>query len=217
MAIKSVFFQIYCVLSLYFVTIVGRRILNRGEGFNYTRRLARFIHPIYAFGLVGFMISTFIMAHKSPYPLPFLPEFNISRPLSLTISRLLFLLAAVVGLPGIAGLANRRVGPLRLMTEKFVKGGIRRYLRNPMSLGGYLFLVAYSIRFLSTYLLFATFIGLIPAHIFYLKTYEEKELELKFGEEYLKYKKEVPFLLPRIKKRRKAAENRKRLGENRNR
>lgn len=201
MAIKLVFFQLYCVLSLYLVTIVGRRILNKGKGFNYTRRLARFIHPIYAFGLVGFGFSIVIMAHKSPYPLPFLPELNISCLLSLTISRLLFLLAAVVGLPGIAGLANRRVGPLRLMTENFVKRGIRRYLRNPMSLGGYLFLIAYSVRFPSTYLLFATLIGLIPAHIFYLKIYEEKELELKFGEDYLKYKKEVPFLLPRMKRR----------------
>ena len=201
MAIKLILFQLYCVLSLYLVTIVGRRILNKGKGFNYTRRLARFIHPIYAFGLVGFGFSIVIMAHKSPYPLPFLPELNISRLLSLTISRLLFLLAAVVGLPGIAGLANRRVGPLRLMTENFVKRGIRRYLRNPMSLGGYLFLIAYSIRFSSTYLLFATLIGLIPAHIFYLKIYEEKELELKFGEDYLKYKKEVPFLLPRMKRR----------------
>ena len=181
--------------------IARKNLLNRGEGFDYTRRLARFIHPIYAFGLVGFGFSIVIMAHKSPHPFFFLPELNISRLSSLIISRSIFFLSAVVGLPGIAGLASRRVGPLRLMTEKFVKKGIRRYLRNPMSLGGYLFLVAYSIRFPSTYLLFATLIGLIPAHIFYLKTYEEKELELKFGEEYRKYKKETPFLLPKIKRR----------------
>jgi protein-S-isoprenylcysteine O-methyltransferase Ste14 len=103
------------------------------------------------------------------------------------------------------------------MTEKFEKGGIRRYMRNPMSLSAYLFLVAYPIRFPSSYLLLASLIGIIPAHILYLKIYEEKELELKFGEEYLKYKKEAPFLMPRIKKWQKAAENRKRLGENRNR
>ncbi len=198
---KGVIFQSYCVLSLYLVTIIGRRILDKGKGFDYVRHLARFIHPIYAFGLVGFGFSIVIMAHKSSHPFLFLPELNIARLLSLTISRSLFLLTAVVSLPGIAGLASRRVGPLRLMTEKFVKGGIRRYLRNPMSLGGYLFLIAYSILFPSTYLLLATLIGLIPAHIFYLKIYEEKELELKFGEEYLKYKKEVPFLLPRIKRR----------------
>ena len=79
MAIRLVFFQLYCVLSLYLVTIVGRRILDKGKGFDYVRHLARFIHPIYAFGLVGFMISTFIMAHKSPYPLPFLPDRRIGQ------------------------------------------------------------------------------------------------------------------------------------------
>jgi protein-S-isoprenylcysteine O-methyltransferase Ste14 len=200
---KGVIFQIYCVLSLYLVTIIGRRILNRGKGYDYARRLAKFIHPIYAFGLIGFGVSVVVMAHKCPYPFSFLPELNISRLSSLIISRSLFLLSAILGLPGIAGLASRRLGPLRLMTEKFIKGGIRHHIRNPMSLGAYLFLIAYSIRFPSTYLLLATLIGLIPAHIFYLKIYEEKELELKFGEEYLKYKKETPFLLPRIKRQQK--------------
>lgn len=36
----------------------------------------------------------------------------------------------------------------------------------------------------------------IPAHIFYLKFFEERELELRFGRPYLEYKKAVPFLIP---------------------
>jgi protein-S-isoprenylcysteine O-methyltransferase Ste14 len=31
-----------------------------------------------------------------------------------------------------------------------------------------------------------------------LKIYEEKELELRFGESYLDYKRNTPFLLPSI-------------------
>ena len=199
MAIKLILFQLYCVLSLYLVTIIGRRILNKGKGFDYTRRLARFIHPIYAFGWVGFLVSSIIIIPIHPHPLSFLPRFVLSRQISFTIYLSLFILSAIVGLSGIGGLANRKVGPIRLMAKKFIKRGIRRYMRNPMSLGGYLFLVGYAIAFSSFYLLFASLIGIIPAHIFYLKIYEEKELELKFGEEYLEYKKEVPFLLPRIK------------------
>jgi protein-S-isoprenylcysteine O-methyltransferase Ste14 len=30
----------------------------------------------------------------------------------------------------------------------------------------------------------------------YLKLIEEKELEMRFGEEYLEYKKNTPFILP---------------------
>lgn len=199
MAIKLVFFQLYCVISLYLVTIIGRRILNKKEGFDYTRRLARFIHPIYALGWMGFLVSSITIIPIHPYPLSFLPRFILPRQISFAIYLSLFILSAIVGLPGIAGLASRKAGPLRLMTKRFIKSGIRRYLGNPMSLGGYLFLIGYAIAFSSSYLLLVSLVGIIPAHIFYLKIYEEKELELKFGKEYLKYKKEVPFLFPRIK------------------
>jgi hypothetical protein len=36
----------------------------------------------------------------------------------------------------------------------------------------------------------------IPAHIFFLKYFEELELELRFGESYLQYKKDIPLLIP---------------------
>ena len=39
---------------------------------------------------------------------------------------------------------------------------------------------------------------MIPAHAFFLKYFEEVELELRFGESYLEYKKNVPFLIPRL-------------------
>jgi protein-S-isoprenylcysteine O-methyltransferase Ste14 len=32
----------------------------------------------------------------------------------------------------------------------------------------------------------------------YIKRIEEKELELRFGQEYLEYKKQTPFLIPRF-------------------
>ncbi|MBU4128547.1 hypothetical protein L6386_06280 [bacterium] len=207
MAIKVVFFQIYCILSLYLVTIIGRRILDRGKGFDYVRHLAKFIHPIYAIGWLGFLVSSILVIPTHPQPLSLLPRFILPCQLSFPLYLSFFILSAIVGLPGIGGLASRKVGPIRLMTRRFIKSGIRRYLRNPMSLGGYLFLIGYAIAFSSSYLLLVSLAGIIPAHIFYLKIYEEKELELKFGEEYLKYKKEVPFLLPRIKKRQKAGKN----------
>jgi protein-S-isoprenylcysteine O-methyltransferase Ste14 len=37
----------------------------------------------------------------------------------------------------------------------------------------------------------------IPVHVFYLKYFEEYELELRLGQEYLEYKRRVPFLLPK--------------------
>ena len=68
-----------------------------------------------------------------------------------------------------------------------------------MSLGFYLFALALSFASSSTFVLLAVSLGLIPAHAFFLKYFEEVELELRFGESYLEYKKTVPFLIPRLK------------------
>jgi len=37
--------------------------------------------------------------------------------------------------------------------------------------------------------------------LLYLKLVEEKELAERFGDEYLAYKREVPFILPRMPRR----------------
>ncbi len=45
---------------------------------------------------------------------------------------------------------------------------------------------------------FGALSGTIPAHTFFLKFFEEAELELRFGESYKQYKRRVPFLIPRV-------------------
>jgi len=49
----------------------------------------------------------------------------------------------------------------------------------------------------STYMTLGALLGVIPAHIFYLKYFEEYELELRMGQSYVEYKQRIPFLLPR--------------------
>jgi protein-S-isoprenylcysteine O-methyltransferase Ste14 len=34
--------------------------------------------------------------------------------------------------------------------------------------------------------------------LFYIKRVEEAEMEIRFGQEYLNYKKQTPFLIPRF-------------------
>lgn len=82
------------------------------------------------------------------------------------------------------------------LTKTLVKGGIYRRTRNPMSLGLYLFSLGTSIVVRSTYLTFGTLFLVIPVHVFYLKYFEELELELRMGQPYLEYKWKIPFLLP---------------------
>lgn len=83
------------------------------------------------------------------------------------------------------------------LTKQVVAEDIYERTRNPMSLGYYLFALAIGFMLGSTTITLGVILGLIPAHIFFIKYFEEFELELRFGESYLEYKKSVPFLFPR--------------------
>ena len=85
-----------------------------------------------------------------------------------------------------------------LLTRQLVVTNIYEWTRNPMSLGVYLGSIGSGLLMRSTYMTSSALLVLIPAHIFYLKYFEEKELELRMGPFFLEYKRRVPFLLPRL-------------------
>ncbi len=86
-----------------------------------------------------------------------------------------------------------------ILTKRIVNDDIYKRTRNPMSLGFYLCALALAFTSASTFVLLVVSLGLIPSHVFFLKYFEELELELRFSESYLEYKKSVPFLIPKFK------------------
>ncbi len=86
-----------------------------------------------------------------------------------------------------------------VLTKNVVERYVFKLTRNPMSLGFYLGCLAFGLLTSSTYFTLWVLIEVIPSHIFYLKFFEEKELELRFGQSYLEYKKGVPFLIPNFR------------------
>jgi protein-S-isoprenylcysteine O-methyltransferase Ste14 len=88
--------------------------------------------------------------------------------------------------------------PAFKLTKKLVVGGIHKRMRNPMSLGFYLTCLGISLAAGSTYCTLGSLLVLIPSHLFYLKYFEERELEIRFGETYSAYKKNVPFMIPKL-------------------
>lgn len=84
------------------------------------------------------------------------------------------------------------------LTKRIVEADIYHYTRNPMSLGYYLFSLSVAFISGSSLLTLSVLLGLIPAHLFFLKYFEELELELRFGESYKEYKRDVPFLIPNL-------------------
>ena len=88
--------------------------------------------------------------------------------------------------------------PIPLMaTQKLVVKRPYTYCRNPMTLGTTVFYLGIAIW---TGSLAALILALIyPVGILiYIKLFEEKELEERFGPEYLEYKRKTPFLIPRF-------------------
>jgi len=84
------------------------------------------------------------------------------------------------------------------LTKHVVVQDIYERTRNPMSLGYYLFSLSAGFISGSTFLTIYVLLGIIPAHLFFLKYFEELELELRFGESYKEYKQKVPFLIPKL-------------------
>jgi protein-S-isoprenylcysteine O-methyltransferase Ste14 len=88
--------------------------------------------------------------------------------------------------------------PIPLMaTQKLLVKRPYTYCRNPMTLGTTAFYLGIA---LWTGSLSALLLALIyPVGIFiYIKLIEEKELEQRFGADYLEYKRSTPFLIPRF-------------------
>ena len=100
-----------------------------------------------------------------------------------------------------AQLTRGRGTPLPVMpTQELLIGGPFRYCRNPMTLGT---ILAYSglaivVGTVAGFTLVLLLGGLL---LFYLKLFEEEELAERFGDPYLQYKREVPFIIPRRPKR----------------
>jgi protein-S-isoprenylcysteine O-methyltransferase Ste14 len=97
--------------------------------------------------------------------------------------------------------------PLPVMaTQKLLVDGTYQYCRNPMVFGTLLAYlgIAVAIDSISSILAVLIFGGLL---LTYVKKVEERELEARFGQDYLDYKTNTPFLIPRIDKRKKKDNN----------
>jgi len=82
--------------------------------------------------------------------------------------------------------------------QKLITGGLYAYSRNPMLQS--IFLIVFATGLLSGSLSLTLFFAPLFVLFFYFQItlVEEKEMELKFGQDYLGYKKRVPRFFPKI-------------------
>ena len=158
---------------------------------------------------VTFLCALFLFLILFPTAYVFIGKF-INQWLSVPCSRTAELV--LTGISITAGLlfmlwsawtqwALGRGGPVPAApTQKLITTGPYACCRNPIHLGG----LFYSFAF-GTF--FGNFtIGLVCVTldcilvVAYAKSVEEKELEIRFGNEYLEYTKNTPFLIPRLRR-----------------
>jgi protein-S-isoprenylcysteine O-methyltransferase Ste14 len=162
-------------------------------------RTSRILHLLFWLGVVPPTGMGFLYPGLTGFdealglsPLPGHPLLRVAGALALLIGLLLIVVSNLA-----LNLRGEGAGAL-LLTRQLVAGSIYGRTRNPMALGLYLAYIGVGLLAGSTYLTLGSLLGVIPAHLFYIKYFEEYELELRMGQPYLEYKQRVPFLLPRL-------------------
>lgn len=131
-----------------------------------------------------------------------LPSLRIGR-VNRVVGGLLTVVGFFVGFWSIGVQLTRGRGtPLPVMpTQVLLTEGPYRYCRNPMTLGTILAYLGISVA-VGTIAGTVLVLSLAASLLAYLKGLEEGELAERFGEAYSAYRREVPFIIPRLPQRR---------------
>jgi protein-S-isoprenylcysteine O-methyltransferase Ste14 len=127
-----------------------------------------------------------------------LPSFRIGRA-NRIVGGLLLVLGFSLGFWSIITQLTRGRGtPLPVMpTQELLTEGPFRYCRNPMTLGAILAYLGIAVA-VGTIAGAMLVLSLAASLLVYLKRLEEGELAERFGEAYSAYRREVPFIIPRL-------------------
>jgi protein-S-isoprenylcysteine O-methyltransferase Ste14 len=199
-------FTIYFAIAALVAFVAGVGMLGFWVRVSPTRavgeRASRIAHVLFFAGLG----APFMVALVSPGVTQLDALLGLDPPPMRTAGIVLGVLLTIPGLYFFTG-SNKALRALGTganafrLTQRVVGADVYRMTRNPMSFGYYLLCLAIGLFAGSTSLTLYVIFGIIPAHIFFLKYFEERELALRFGPSYEQYKRTVPFLAPHIRRR----------------
>lgn len=178
------------VLLIFPLVWFGRKILDRKPTTNRASWVTTFVH--YSLGiLVGVPICRALITHQdwSGWTLPIPVEIGFS--LVIITGSVLMLTVVNLALKGLGA-------PFAIaLTRKLAVDWMYAWTRNPMVLAALAFLLSLGIWFQSALFVLWVLILFAPALLFFVKVYEERELEIRFGASYREYKSRTPLLFPR--------------------
>jgi len=178
------------VLLTFPLVWIGRKILDRHKTIGHVVWTTTFVH----FSL-GFTFGVPIILALTTY-------HNWSGcvlPIPPAIGLILVIITGTATFMTIVNLAIKGFGaPFFIkLSQKLAADWMYAWTRNPMVLAVLSFLLSLGIWFQSTLFVLWVLILIAPALLFFVKVFEERELEIRFGESYLEYKSKTPMLLPK--------------------
>jgi len=178
------------VLLTFPLVWLGRKLLDRHQTISGAAWTTTFVH--FALGFTfGVPIVRALSTHRdwSGWVLPVPSAIGLA----------LVIITGVAFLLTVVNLALRGFGaPFFIaLSRKLAADWLYAWTRNPMVLAALAFLLSLGIWFRSVLFVLWVLILFAPALLFFLKVYEERELEIRFGASYLEYKSRTPMLFPR--------------------
>jgi protein-S-isoprenylcysteine O-methyltransferase Ste14 len=178
------------VLLTFPVVWLGRKILDRQPTVSRAVWVTTFVHLALAFTL-GVPIARAVTTHQdwSEWALPIPSEIGLA----------LVLMTGAAFFLTVANLAWKGFGaPFFIaLSRKLAADWLYARTRNPMALAVLALFVSLGIWFHSALFVLWALILFAPALLVFLKVYEERELEIRFGASYVEYKSRTPMLFPR--------------------
>ncbi len=178
------------LLLIFPIVWLGRTILDRQPTTGRAAWITTFVH--YAVGILfGAAIIRAVITHPA--------WSGWTLPIPVEIGLLLAIITGVAVLATMVNLALKGLGaPFAIaLSQKLAVDWLYAWTRNPMVLAVLAFLVSLGIWFQSALFVLWVLILFAPALLFFVKVYEERELEIRFGASYLEYKSRTPMLFPR--------------------
>jgi protein-S-isoprenylcysteine O-methyltransferase Ste14 len=178
------------VLMTFPLVWLGRKILDRQQTIGHAIWTTTFVH----FGL-GFTFGVPIVRAVSTYQ----DGSGWVLPIPSVIGLVLVIITGAAFLLTVINLALKGFGApfFIVLSRKLAADWMYAWTRNPMALAGLAFFLSLGIWFQSALFVLWVLILFAPAYVFFVKVYEERELEIRFGASYLEYKSRTPMFFPR--------------------
>jgi protein-S-isoprenylcysteine O-methyltransferase Ste14 len=178
------------VLLIFPIAWLGRKMLDKEPTTSRAAWITAFVHYTVVI-LAGVAVIRAIKTHQdwSGWLLPVPAEIGL----------LLVIVTGGATLLTVINLAVKGLGaPFAVaLSRKLAVDWLYAWTRNPMVLAVLAFLLSLGIWFQSALFVLWVLLLVVPALLFVVKVYEERELEIRFGASYLESKSRTPMLFPR--------------------